>query len=79
MEPTMNTAPAKSSKLIIWIIVVIVIIVGIMLAMKNRTEAPVSENTLGENPTNSQLQASVGDALNVDNEASLKEIDQEFQ
>lgn len=75
----MNTAPAKSSKLIIWIIVVIVIIVGIMLAMKNRTEAPVSENTLGENPTNSQLQASVGDALNVDNEASLKEIDQEFQ
>ncbi len=79
MEPTMNASGGKSSKLIIWVIVVILIIAGIMFAMKSKTEAPVSENTLGDNPTNSQLEASVNGALNFDNEASLSEIDQEFQ
>ncbi len=75
----MNASGGKSSKLIIWVIVVILIIAGIMFAMKSKTEAPVSENTLGDNPTNSQLEASVNGALNFDNEASLSEIDQEFQ
>ncbi len=79
METTMNTSGGKSSKLIIWIIVLIVIIGGIMLAMRNKIEAPATENTLGDNPSNSQLEASVNGALNLDNEASLQEIDQEFQ
>lgn len=75
----MNTTGSKNSKLIVWIIIIIIIIAGIMLAMRNKSEAPATENTLGENPTNSQLEASVNGALNFNNEASLKTIDQEFQ
>ncbi len=72
----MNTGSGKSSKTIIWVIIIIIVLIGVMLAMRNKSEAPVTES--GAGMSNSQLQAEVDGAINFDNEASLKAIDQEF-
>ena len=85
MEQTINTG--SSSKVVIWIVVILVIILGIWLSMRKDIEAPADDTNTptvssNESPTpseKSQLQASVGEAMNFDNEASMKEVDKEFQ
>lgn len=78
MEPTTNTASGNGSKIII-LVIVLIVIAGVMLAMRKKTEAPISDTGSGASMTTSQLQADVNGATTFDTEASLKAIDQEFK
>ncbi len=82
MEPTLNaTAGKKSSSWVMWVIIILVIILIAVFALRkddemiNDTDTVSTESSMEKN----ELEASAADAVNFNNEASLKEIDKEFQ
>lgn len=78
MEPTTKASGAKW----IWpVVAIIVILLIVMFASKQKTEAPV-ENTptvSGENMSNSELEAEIEASMKLEDEAFMSEIDKEFE